>query len=110
MVSSICSVLAIAAATPWDPKTGKTMNGQYTFGNTPEGMTPQHRGTNFFEVTTPQYTSQYAQVNWDSFTVPLDPDVVKELDGKLINFVGYEFDMVEQQPNGSHTSVHTWEL
>ena len=32
-----------------------------------------HRGTNYFEVVTPSYTSTYAQVNWDSFTCVVPP-------------------------------------
>jgi hypothetical protein len=40
----------------------------------------------------------------------LDAAVVKELDGKLVNFVGYEFDLVRALPNGSHVSVPAWEL
>jgi hypothetical protein len=34
--------------------------------------------------------------------------VVKQLDGKLINFVGYEFDIVQGQ-DGKEISVPSWE-
>jgi len=108
----IAATASLAAAVPWNPATDKTMNGQYHFGGPQVAGAPTtHRGTNYFEVTTPAYTSTYAQVNWDSFTVPLDPAVVKELDGKMVNFVGYEFDMVEDKnKDGNFTSVHAWEL
>jgi hypothetical protein len=108
-----CALLAsvgLAAAVPWDPKTGTTMNGQYHFANEKAGEKPQHRGTDYFEAVSPSYFSTYAQVNWDSHTVPLDAATVKALDGKLVNFVGYEFDMVRTLKNGTHVSVPAWEL
>ena len=43
-------------------------------------------------------------------SVPLDDATIAKLDGKLVNFVGYEFDMVRTLPNGSHVSVPAWEL
>jgi len=40
------------------------------------------------EVETEPYITQYATVDWDVRTVDLPPALVKQLDGKLINFVG----------------------
>lgn len=37
-------------------------------------------------------------------------DVVKKLDGKLVNFVGYEFDIVRVLDNGTERSAHAWEI
>jgi len=103
-----CAVAATAV--PWDPKTGVHMNGEYEFGNPLKGQKMRHRGTDYVEAVSPSYFSTYAQVNWDAHTVPLDAATIKKLDGKLVNFVGYEFDMVRTLPNGSHVSVPAWEL
>ena len=40
-------------------------------------------------------------------SVPMPPDLVKELDGKLVNFVGYEFDMVGRSPAYDSSRVLT---
>lgn len=42
--------------------------------------------------------------------VPLNAQITAALDGKLVNFVGYEFDLVTTLPNGTHVSVPAWEL
>jgi hypothetical protein len=112
MGSAMAQPSGIASkAFPWDPTSGQTMNGQYHFGNQQtKNEMPTHRGTNYFEVISPSYFSTYAQVNWDAHTIPLDPGVVADLKGKLVNFVGYEFDMVRRLDNGTHVSVPAWEL
>ena len=48
----------------------------------------QHRGTDYFEVESDPYFTQYATVDWDVRTVDLSDAVKAKLDGKLINFVG----------------------
>ena len=85
------------------------MNGEYAFANQRPGTNATHRGSAFFDVYTQVVTSYYAQVNWDVHTVPLDPALVKKLDGKLINIVGYEFDIVTNDTDGKEVSVPGWE-
>ena len=41
-------------------------------------------------------------------SVPIPDDVQKKLDGKLINFVGYEFDIIRVLDNGTERSAHAW--
>jgi len=112
MLFGVATIIGVTAlSVPWDPKTGTTMNGQYGYANPlAEDKLPTHRGTDYFEVVSPSYFSTYAQVNWDAHTVPLEPATIKELDGKLVNFVGYEFDLVRTLKNGSTVSVPAWEL
>merc|ERR1719326_1925530 len=68
-----------------------------------------HRGSNYFEVTSPVIESLYSQVNFDAHQVALDPAFVKKYDGKTINIVGYEFDMVRKNSKGEDESVPAWE-
>ena len=35
---------------------------------------------------------------------------MKKLDGKLVNFVGYEFDIIRILDNGTERSAHAWEM
>ena len=87
----------------------ESMNGDYKFANQLPGTNATHRGTAYFDAVTQPIVSYYGQVNWDVHTVPLDPAVVKQLDGKLINIVGYEFDIRTKDKDGNEISVPGWE-
>lgn len=49
-------------------------------------------------------------MNWDVRTVDLSDEVKAKLKDKLINFVGYEFDIIRVLENGTERSAHAWEV
>ena len=66
--------------------------------------------TEFFEVYSPQITSQYAMVYWTMMPpVPLPKNIVNRFNGKKIAIVGYEVDQVFTNDAGVDSSVPiTW--
>ena len=83
------------------------MNGQYYYSNgTHPGHPGSYRGTGYFDLESDIVTTQYAEVNWDSHTVQIPPDVAAKLKGKLVSFTGYEFDLIRVLPNGTEVSAH----
>jgi hypothetical protein len=55
------------------------------------------------DVETEVISSPYAQVNWRVHQMPIDAADTTKLKGKLVNFVGYEFDIRKLQ-NNTHAS------
>ena len=86
------ALLAIGAAA------GPNINGpNYGIANAPHlgrNISLQERSKRYVDVYTPVIASLYSQVQWSTHAVAFPADFVKEFDGKVVNFVGYEFDIV----------------
>lgn len=77
---------------------GPNINGpNYGIANAPHlgrNISLQERSARYVDVYTPVIASLYSQVQWSTHAVAFPADFVKEFDGKVVNFVGYEFDIV----------------
>lgn len=82
----------------------QNLNGaNYGIANMPQlgrNISLLERSKRYFDVYTPVISSLYSQVQWSTHSVALPADLVKEFDGRVINIVGYEFDIIRpQNPN-----------
>jgi hypothetical protein len=76
----------------------KNLNGAtYGVANMPQlgrSISPLSRSKRYVDVYTPLISSLYSQVQWSTHNVPLPTDFVQEFDGRVVNIVGYEFDII----------------
>lgn len=84
------------------------MNGDYHFANQLPGTNATHRSQDYFDVYV-DLESVYGEVNWGQHNTPLDPAFVAKYDGKMINIVGMEFDIVRKGADGAEVSIPSWE-
>ena len=56
-------------------------------------MSLRSRSERFVDVFTPVISSVHSQVQWSPHFVGLPTDLVAELDDRVMNIVGYEFNM-----------------
>lgn len=86
------------------------MNGNYSFANQKPGTKAVHRGDGFFDCYTPVVNSHYGEVMWNSLPMGIPQDIIDKFDGKMMNIVGYEFDIIRKDPKtGEEVSVPAWE-
>ena len=107
---------ALALLLAVDAAAGLIMNaaaprGMYRIANPPPGRSPyvaqnvSHRGR-YIEVYSPNITTRYGDVFWTMMdSVPLPADFVKQYDGQVVAFTGYEADSVRAMPDGSEQHV-----
>lgn len=69
----------------------------YLIANAPTGLETKPRSFSgkSFELTSPPIRSQYSQVLWHQLpATPLPADLVKEFEGKVMAFTGFEVDVI----------------
>ena len=96
MRGSAAALLLVGAAAVADPAPRNMNPGRYGIANMPNrSLTLSERsGGKYVDVYTKVIASLYSQVNWDVHDVAFPADFVKEYDGRVVNIVGYEFDIV----------------
>jgi hypothetical protein len=96
MLAAALSATAALAATPVEPSDHMNPGLPYQIANPPPGVTTGRGFTGkYFELLSAPIQSQYSQVVWHQLpSVPLPPDLVKEFDGKVMAFTGFEVDVL----------------
>jgi hypothetical protein len=110
---SLATVAGALAPATAPPGSGNLNGFRYGVANAPQlgrNFSLRSRSERFVDVFTPVISSLYSQVQWSPHFVGLPPDLVAEFDGRVMNIVGYEFNIVRprdiSQPCVSSTSAH----
>jgi len=118
------SIMIVVGGLTFVASGANNINGEYGIANAPNmniSLNQRAKGK-YFDVYTPVIQSLYSQVQWSTHYVDFPADVVAAYDGKVMNIVGYEFDIIRKVGGGAcntsssdhpipcdYKSVPTWE-